>query len=290
MLILHNGEIYQSFPNPIVSKAIAIQENKIIAVGTDEDILSMADRKTEIVNLHGKTVLPGLTDSHIHLLHTGKSLSMVNCETETVEECFERLESRIINAEPGEWILGHGWDQNSWHAGFSSLKIFNQLPPSNPIYLTAKSLHAAWANQTAFKIAGITDDSVDPEDNLFGRDENGCLNGLVFENALERVNKAIPPLSNQKIIELLEKTQKELWKVGITGVHDFDGEDCFRALQELDIQNKLRIRTVKSIPLQNMDSAIQSGILSNFGSQFLRIGSVKLFADSALGPRTAAMI
>ncbi len=290
MLILHNGEINRSFPNPRVFKAIAIQDNKIIAIGTDEDVLSLADRNTEIINLRGKTVLPGLTDSHIHLLHLGKSLSMVNCETNSVEECFERLQSKLNIAKPGEWILGHGWNQNSWRAGFSALKIFTKLSTTNPIYLTAKSLHAGWANPTALEITGLNNDSVDPKDNLFGRDENGNLNGLVFESAMERVSKAIPPLSHQNIIDLLDRTQQELWKVGITGVHDFDSEDCFRALQEMDFQNNLRIRTVKSIPLENLDAVIQSGLRTNFGSNLLRIGSVKLFADGALGPRTAAMI
>jgi predicted amidohydrolase YtcJ len=261
-----------------------------VAVGSNADVSSVADRNSEILDMHGKTILPGLTDSHIHLQHLGRSLTMVNCETDQIQDCYDRLKVRANGTVPGEWILGYGWNQNLWAGGFTDIELLNQVSEEHPIYITAKSLHAAWANKRALEIAGVTRETTDPQDGIIGRNADGYPNGLLFENAMGIINEVIPAHSGQKLVDNLHAIQKVLWKVGITSVHDFDGIECFSALQQLDRQNKLMLRIVKSLPLQNLEAAIQTGLRTGFGSDFLRIGSVKLFADGALGPQTAAML
>ncbi len=290
MLILHNGKIYGSKPFQHFSEAIAIHENKIIAVGKNSDILSLSDRKSKVIDLHGKSILPGLTDSHLHLLHLAESLSKVNCDTKNIHECYNHLESRICSSNSEEWILGHGWDQNAWAGGFDDLNTLKNLPGQNPIYLTAKSLHAAWANQKALEFAGIDRDTPDPENGRIERDAAGNPTGLLIETAKRLLDDCLPLMSNINRLKALELTQQELWKVGLTAVHDFDRSDCFFSLQQLDIEKKLRLRVVKGVHLAGLDDVLQTGLRSNFGSDYLHLGAVKLFADGALGPRTAAMI
>ncbi len=290
MLILQNARILGSEKHSGISEALAIHAGMIVAVGRNADVLSLADRNSEILDMHGKTILPGLTDSHIHLQHLGRSLTMVNCETGQIQDCYDRLKARANSTTPGDWILGHGWNQNQWAGGFNDIALLHQVSEEHPIFITAKSLHAAWANKRALEIAGITRETTDPPDGIIGRNDEGYPNGLLFENAMGLMNEFIPAHSGQTLVDNLHATQTELWKTGITAVHDFDGAECFSALQQLDRQNKLRLRIVKSLPLQNLEAAVQTGLRTGFGSDFLRIGSVKLFADGALGPQTAAML
>lgn len=111
MLILQNAKIFETnlFTR---SELLAIQDGKIIAVGKNADIMSLADRNSEILDMHGKTILPGLTDAHIHFQQTGRNLSLVNCETDDIQECYQRLRTRAAITPPGNWIMGHGWNQN----------------------------------------------------------------------------------------------------------------------------------------------------------------------------------
>ncbi|PKO06589.1 MAG: hypothetical protein CVU41_05675 [Chloroflexi bacterium HGW-Chloroflexi-3] len=290
MIILQNARIIGSENHSSISEALAIHDGMIVAVGRNADVLSLADRKSEILDMHGKTILPGLTDSHIHLQHLGRSLTMVNCETDQIQDCFDRLKDRSNVTAVGDWILGHGWNQNQWKGGFNDIALLHQVSENHPIFITAKSLHAAWANKRALEIAGITRETTDPSDGIIGRNDEGYPNGLLFENAMTMMNEFIPAHYGQTLVDNLHATLIELWKTGITAVHDFDGAECFSALQQLDRQKKLMLRIVKSLPLQNLESAVQTGLRTGFGSDFLRIGSVKLFADGALGPQTAAML
>lgn len=290
MLILHNANIFteDSFENPF--KALAVDRGMIKAIGRDDEILSIAERNTKVLDLQGKYVLPGLCDAHIHLAQLSTSLSKVNCETKTVRECFNRLKDKADRTPSGEWILGHGWNQNDWDEGFSGMEILHSVSDQHPVFITAKSLHAAWGNKLAFKLANIDKNTHDPKDGAIGRNLDGEPNGLLFEHATLMLDNVIPDTTEGKLIDLLKTTQRELWKKGITSVHDFDRRTCFSALQNMDHSGTLRLRVSKSIPIENLEQAIDLGLRSGFGSDFLRIGPVKLFADGALGPQTAAMI
>jgi len=290
MLILHNANIFLGGNPAKFCEAIAIHNQKIIAVGKNEDVLALANRHTEKKDLNGKSIFPGLTDSHIHLQHTGKSLTMVDCESGSMQKIYDRILTKTQETKPGNWIFGHGWNQNLWDGGFDEFNVLKNISNSHPILLTANSLHACWANQKALEIAGIDSNTSDPEGGVIGRNKDNSPNGLLFENAMELMYRAIPPLSQSELIPLLDQTQQALWKYGITSVHDFDGVDCFSALQQIDQDNNLKLRIVKSIPSSIFKSIIETGVKSGFGSDFLRLGSVKLFSDGALGPQTAAMI
>ncbi len=289
MLILQNAKILETnlFTQ---TEALAIQGEKIIAVGKNEDVLSLADRNSTILDLRGKTILPGITDAHIHFQQTGRNLTIVNCETEDIQECYKRLRAKASKTPPGNWIMGHGWNQNQWSGGFGDLNILHDVSEEHPIYITAKSLHGAWVNKRALAMAGITRETPDPLDGVIGRDSDGHPNGLLFEFAMRLMDDFIPVFTGQTLVDNLNNTQKELWKVGITAIHDFDGAECFSALQQLDEQRELRLRILKSIPIQNLEAVIQTGLRTGFGSEFIRVGPIKLFADGALGTQTAAML
>lgn len=280
-----------------VASALVIDQGRVLAIGDDELLKSRYligvnayGDQDGYLDLQGKVIIPGLTDSHIHMEQLSLGLKKVNCETQTKAECLSRVSGQVKLTAPGDWILGHGWNQNNWPEGFGSVEELDAAAPNHPVYLTAKSLHAAWVNSAALRLAGIDQNTSDPPGGRIGRFEDGKLSGILFESAMDLVSGAIPEPNEADVAQAIESAQPILWKMGLTGVHDFDRERCFSAMQILHARGALKLRVTKSIPLENLDHAIALGLRSGFGDDFLRIGSVKAFADGALGPQTAAMI
>jgi predicted amidohydrolase YtcJ len=287
MKLLYNAYIYTQDPSHPTESAIAIDRERIVAVGEANNLLPQYPN-AEKQNMEGRVILPGLTDAHLHLKHYALSLQKIDCETGTKEECLRRVEERARQTKPGEWILGHGWNQNVWGVWPAASEL-DAIAPNNPVYLTAKSLHAAWANTAALRLARINDQTPDPQNGQIQRDEKGSATGILLETAMERVGEMIPEPGIAEIAAAIEKAQSILWKMGLTGVHDFDRRDSFMALQQLHKQNRLKLRVLKNIPVELLDQAYELGLNAGFGDDWLRIGSVKLFMDGALGPHTAAM-
>ena len=296
MLLLYNARIYTLDPLRPNVTALAIEKGCVLAVGNDQDIRSRYggrdDRQAgdQAHDLGGRAVIPGLIDAHIHLETYALGLQKVDCETGTRAECLERVAERAHSTPPGGWILGHGWNQNNWLEGFGTATGLDRAAGEQPVYLTAKSLHAAWANSAALRLAGISSATPDPPGGRLGRDESGRPDGILYESAMQLVELAVPEPSVEQVVEAIRLAQPELWRMGLTGVHDFDRRRCFSALQSLRQHGELRLRVVKSIPLEDLPHAAALGLRSGFGDDFLRIGHVKAFADGALGPQTAAML
>jgi predicted amidohydrolase YtcJ len=290
MQLLLNARIHTLDPHRPTGEAIAIDQSRVLAVGSQEEILAEFSGGSQPVDLGGRTILPGLTDAHIHLQLYALSLQKIDCETSTRAECLQRVAERARVTPPGEWILGHGWNQNDWPEGFGSEADLDAAAPHHPVYLTAKSLHAGWANTAALQAAGLTSQTGDPPGGRLQRDQDCSPTGILFETAMQLVARVIPEPSPAQITEAIRQAQNRLWQMGLTGVHDFDRQACFSALQRLQEAGELGLRVLKSIPLEALPQAVELGLRTGFGNDLLRIGSVKIFADGALGPRTAAML
>jgi predicted amidohydrolase YtcJ len=291
MKLLFNAAIHTLDEAPQRATAILIDGARILAVGERDELKTRAYGKVEEIELKGKMILPGLTDAHIHIQHYALSLAKIDCETKSRAECLNRVAARVKSSRPGEWILGHGWNQNEWSAGgeWPTAGDLDAIAPNNPVYLTAKSLHAAWANTAALNLAKITNDTQNPKDGAIQRDGKGRATGILLETAMELVNAVLPEPSSQDLEQAIEKAQPILWKMGLTGIHDFDRRDSFMALQSLHACGKLKLRVSKNIPVESVDHAFTLGLRTGFGDDWLWIGSVKAFMDGALGPHTAAM-
>ncbi len=304
MKLLYNARIYTQNPAQPAASAIAIERERIIAVGGADELFNRFTR-AQPENMGGRFLFPGLTDAHIHLQHYALSLQKVDCETDTMEECLRRVAERVKRAQPGEWILGHGWNQNTWmppltsppvsaklggnEGGWPHASALDAIAPNNPVYLTAKSLHAGWVNTAAMRLANITSQTPDPPNGKIQRDAQGNPTGILLETAMSLASEVIPAPTLQQIAEAIEQAQPILWRMGLTGVHDFDRRESFMALQILHAQGRLKLRVLKNLPVELLDHAHELGLRGGFGSDLLRIGSVKVFMDGALGPHTAAM-
>lgn len=287
MKIIYNARVYTLDKSCPVASAIVIDNGRILAVGEEDDLTTRFE-DAEKHDLGAGIILPGLIDAHAHLQRYALSLKMVNCETESLEDCLHRVERTIRNSQPGEWVLGHGWNQNDW-AAWPSASELDTIAPNNPVFLTAKSLHAAWTNSLALSQANVNEDTPDPDNGHIQRDSSGHPTGILLESAAELVKRTIPDQSVDEVAQAIEQAQSTLWQLGVTGMHDFDQRACFMALQRLHANKLLKLRITKSIPVEDLHAAVRLGLISGFGDDFLRIGPIKIFMDGALGPRTAAM-
>lgn len=287
MKLLYNARIHTLDSAHPIASAIAIESGSILAVGGDE--LQVEFDGAECEDIGGRVILPGLTDAHIHLQEYVLSLEIVDCELETKEAILHRITERVHVTPKGEWVRGHGWNQNTWGGEWPASADLDSIAPENPAYITAKSLHAAWVNSTALELAGITSSTPDPNNGHIQRDGRGVPTGILFEEAMKLVELVIPEPDPDVLAKKFLQIIASMWRMGLTGVHDFDKRTCFQALQLLRERGDLHFRVTKSIPFELLPQAAALGLRSGFGDEFLRIGSVKFYADGALGPHTGAM-
>ena len=185
--ILVNGNIITMDERRPRVNALAISYGRVVALGDAAEMRRLAGAGTAVVNLAGKTVLPGLTDAHLHWEDQARALRSVNVfELPSKAQALERVRERVARTAEGEWITGQGWAQDLWRdRAFPSKADLDAVAPHNPVYLSAKSGHAGWVNSAALAAAGITDSTPDPEGGQIARDASGAATGILLETAME---------------------------------------------------------------------------------------------------------
>ncbi len=291
MLLLHNANIHTLNPAQPQAEALVIEPHggRIVAVGAAE-ALALDYPRARKQELGGRTVWPGLTDSHLHLQYYALGLQKLDLVGRTKDECVAQVAERARHTPPGGWILGHGWNQNHWPEGFPTAADLDAVAPNHPVYLTATSLHAGWCNTAALKAAGVTASTPDPMNGSFGRGADGAPDGMLYESAMSSISDLVPRPSPAELEQAIAAAQPVLFSMGLTGVHCFDRVPAFEALQALHGRGALKLRVLKNLPVEHLDDFLAAGLRSGFGDDRLRIGNIKIFADGALGPRTAAML
>ena len=289
-LVLFNGSIYTMDPaRPRVS-ALAAHDGTIVYLGDDATAREMALPYAEIVDLKGACALPGLADAHLHLSSFAEALSRVDVETPTLEEALRRVRERAMQIPSGQWVLGRGWNHNVWGGQFPTAAQLDRVVPDHPVFLGAKSGHAAWVNSRALAQAGITAETPDPPGGQIVRHADGRPTGLLLESAMGLVWRVVPEISLDEMVSAMCYAIELANRAGLTSVHDMDGPLALRAEQVLCERGELSLRILKSIPLEHLGEALALGIRTGLGNEWLRLGQVKMFADGALGPRTAWML
>jgi len=274
------------------AQAVAIAGNRIAAVGDDDQIKSLLASDGEAMDLKGRTVVPGLTDSHIHFVEYALRLTRIDLSgIVSRAEAIRRVAERAQMARPGEWLLGGGWDRNLWeNTSFPTKGDLDPVTPHNPVALSSKDGHSLWVNSLALTRAGIIAETPNPSGGEIERQGMGEPTGILKENAEDVVDKVIEKPSLEAIQAALRVAMANAHRVGLTGIHDCEDELAFAAFQELAKRGELGLRVLMHVPVKNLDDAIGLGLRTGFGNERLRMGGVKMFADGALGSRTAAML
>jgi predicted amidohydrolase YtcJ len=282
------------------AQAMALRGDRVLAIGTEADVLKLKGPATNVIDLHGRFVMPGFNDAHIHLTEVGFQKLRVDLSgVRSLEEFRERIRRRVETAGPTEWILGSGWDETLWQVKeLPSRWDLDEVTTDHPVYLDRTDGHVAVANTLALKIARVTLATKDPEGGEIGRDVSGQPNGVLRETARDLVTAIIPAPTPDKRREAIEAALQDIAQAGITSVQDNsdaeNGEaywDDFHIFEQLEREGKLTVRISEWLPFNAPVETLKARRAAHPHSDLmLRTGMLKAFLDGSLGSHTAAML
>jgi predicted amidohydrolase YtcJ len=294
-LVLLNAHVVTMYDKQPSAEAIAIEGDRIAWVGSTNEVKRLYPKPARTVDLHGRTVLPGIIDAHTHLINLGESLVRLNLKDIPTEKgIIERVKQRVASTAPGEWILGWGWDEGKWASNYPTNQALSAATPSNPVFLVGLHTFAAWANQRALQMAGITKNTKDPENGRIVRDETtGEPTGILLNRAQDLVAKHIPPATLAQAKRAMQLAARECVRNGLTSVHEAKVTPLMvQAVQEMVREGQMPLRVYAMLDGADtnlVDEWLKRGPAIDPHHQ-LTIRAFKLFADGALGSRGAALL
>src|SRR5437763_8645503 len=292
--VFFNGNIYTMNERQPHAEAIAVKGDRIIFVGSNAEAKKYQTGAARSVDLGGKTVVPGLTDSHCHIFGIGERELTLNLEgTNTLEDFLAKVKERVTKTEPGKWITGRGWIETFWKAPqFPTRQDLDKIAPDNPIYLTRADGHASVVNSAALKFAKIDNQTPDP---FGGRilKTNGELNGMLLDHAQDILENNIPPPTRsereQAFLTGIEREIKLGWcEIQNAGSH-YDDVDLMR--KHFDT-GEIKIRLVNCIygPGADAQRFLKEEATINAYDHHFTQRTIKVIFDGALGSRGAALL
>lgn len=301
--IVTNAKVYTADPSFTVLESFAVKDDRIIAVGTNVSVQA-AYEADSILNMDGKVILPGLIDAHCHFLGYAKGLRECNLVgTKSYEEVLERVKT-FAASNKRSWIVGRGWDQNDWvNKAYPDKRMLDSLFPTTPVLLKRIDGHAALANQAALNAAGVNDStqisggeilhsSVPTGKMHHGKpvEERGPLSGILIDNAVELVDRVVPPMDQQQLKETILEAQNNCFAVGLTTLDDAglmkEDIDVFSAMETAgELQMRLYIMLSDSAP--NYAYYMTKGPVK---TPHINVRSFKFYGDGALGSRGAFLL
>jgi predicted amidohydrolase YtcJ len=306
-LILTGGNIITINAKLPRAEAIAVKHGRILAVESSTDVDQFRGSRTEVIDLKGRTVVPGFNDAHNHMAGFGLQLQMVSLKyptVQTIPDIKQALKERAATQKTETWVKGAGYDNNKlpdgrhpsrWDLDEASIKHF--------VYIRHTSGHMCVINSKALELIGIGQDTPDPEGGHIDRNENGEPTGLLQEKAQELVNDQFYPYSLNTIVGALQAANQVYLSEGITShgeagvgfLSDLELQAYWEAVQQgkLNIRSNLMILAEKMIEISGAEGqsflGLSQGIRTGWGNDMLRIGPMKMFFDGSLIGRTAAM-
>jgi predicted amidohydrolase YtcJ len=299
-LIFTHGNIYTGVVDAASSlgagkrsEALAVRGDRILAVGTRDEIMKLKGPETKIVDLDGHFVMPGFNDAHMHLASAG--LEKVNLNlvgAKTLDEFRDRLRAKCEAAEPAEWVVGEGWDETLWPVKVLPTRWdLDEVSGKHPVYLERVDGHIGVANTRALQLASVTVASRDPEGGKIDRDDAGTPNGILREKAQEAVQAVIPKPTHEKRRQAIELALADLASHGITSAQDNSRWEDFQIYEQLEHEGKLTVRISEWLPFDDSIEDLNRKRSSHPASDnMLHTGMLKGFMDGSLGSKTATLL
>ena len=309
MVLLNAKVITVDDTNP-EAEAVAVKGDTIYAVGTTDEIRNMIGDATEVIDLEGKTVVPGLIESHAHFLGLGKAKTRIDLSNaNNWDEIVLLVLKAAETAKPGEWILGRGWHQEKWETapipnvdGYPYHTMLSNAVKFNPVILTHASGHAIIVNQKAMELAGIDDNTPDPDGGRIVRDSTtGAAIGVFEENAEQLIDAAYdkamssrtPETVKEEVKSFIHLADQECLSKGITSLYDastsMDSIDIYKEVVDAG-ELGIRLNIMISDPNKKLKERVKNYKLIGYGNNHLTVRAIKKFIDGALGSRGAWML
>lgn len=294
-LIITGARIYTVDDARPLAQAIAVRGGRVAFVGSERGALALRGQRTRVVEMHGRTIIPGMIDAHAHLLGLGNALRTVDLVgTTSYEDVIARVSARAREVPRGTWIVGRGWDQNNWaDTRFPTHDALSRAVPDHPVYLTRVDGHAALVNAAALRAANVTATTQDPDGGRIVRGEANAPSGVLVDRAMGLVQQAIPAQSAAEMREAVLAAIREANRWGLTGIHDAGVPraviDVYEALARegrFDLRNYVMIASDDRTLEHYLSRGPQNGLFDNR----LWIRAIKISSDGALGSRGAALL
>jgi predicted amidohydrolase YtcJ len=289
-LIINNAKVWTVDKAHPTAQAVAVLGDRIIAVGSNDDVAVLRSPDTKVIDAGGKLLLPGFNDAHVHFVSGGLQLDAAQLnDATTPEEFVRRIGEQAKKTAKGEWIQGGDWDETKWSPpNLPTRELIDPVTPDNPVFLSRYDGHSALANSTALGLAGITSRTPDPPGGTIVRDPQGNPTGDLKDAAMDLVFKVIPPLSHEQRLRAARRALAHAASLGVTSVQHMNPDYADIAVYAELLQfGELTTRIYAAPLIDQVDDQVKIGIRHAFGGPFLRIGAVKAFADGSLGSRTA---
>jgi len=277
------------------AEALAIRGDRILAVGTRNEIAKLKGPETKIIDLGGHFVMPGFNDAHVHLAIAGLEKMNVNMAgAKDIDEFRERLRAKCEAAAPGEWVVGAGWDETLWPVKvLPSRWDLDEVSGDHPVFLARIDAgHIAVANTRALQLASVTVATKDGPGGKIDRDEGGTPTGILREKAADAVRAVIPKPTHEKRRHAIEAAMADLASHGITSAQDYSQQwEDFQIYEEIEKDGKLTARISEWLPFDDSIEELNRKRGSHPASDnMLHTGMLKGFVDGSLGSKTAALL
>jgi hypothetical protein len=288
LVVLH-GTVWTGVPGAPDAQALAVRGGRIVAVGRDAEVQRLAGPRTRVVDARGRMVVPGFVDSHVHFVTGGFSLASVQLrDARTREEFIRRIRDFARTVPAGTWITEGNWDHSLWGGELPRREWVDSVTPEHPVWISRLDGHMALANSAALRAAGVTRAVEDVEGGEIVRGPGGELTGIFKDNAMGRVDRAVPPPSAVMRDRALDAAMRYVAEQGVTGVHHVGGWDDLAVFRRAHAAGRLRTRIYAAVPLDSWERLRDTVAARGRGDAWLRIGGLKGYVDGSLGSHTAA--
>jgi predicted amidohydrolase YtcJ len=299
-MVLRGGRVFLADSANTVVQAVAVRDGRVVAAGTDAEMAPLVGTRTQLVELAGRLVTPGFNDAHIHFASGGAALLAVNLiGTTSLAEIERRLAAGVAAAQPGEWVVGRGWDHTRLPReevgpdGWPRRELLDRVAPGNPVFLARVDGHVAWLNRRALEAAGIGPRTRAPQGGEIVRDpRTGEATGILKESAIGLVEGRIPDPTPAQVRRGIRAALDMAARTGVTSVQTSASAADVRAYREMVDRDSLTVRVYAWHPLsrERIRDFRELGITAGSGSDWLRTGMLKGYTDGTLGSRTAYML
>jgi len=293
-LALVGGKVLTMNPSQPFAEAIAIKNDTIVKVGTNEAVSKWIGKNTKIINLNGKAVVPGFIDTHIHVADFGRFLTWVDLrDVKSIKEIQSSLIERAQKTAKGKWIIGRGWNQNRFaEKRLPTRYDLDLVSLDNPVTLYHQSEQMCVVNSRALELAGVTKQISAPPDGGIDKDaKTGEPTGILRDADTNLVWNMIPAPSGEELVEAAGLACEKIVEAGVTSVHWMVSSSVeISIIQRLRMENKLPLRVYVIIPINLFDNMTVLSLRKSLEDDTVRVGGVEIFADGYLAARTAALL
>ncbi|MBP9121403.1 MAG: amidohydrolase [Ignavibacterium sp.] len=284
-----NGKIYTVNEKQPLAQSVIVEGNKILFVGSDIEAKQFIDSNTKVIDLYGKLMLPGFIDNHVHFISGGFYLLGIDLRPANSTTEFRTILREYVSKYPSKWITGGYWDHEKWEVKeLPTKEMIDDIAPNTPVFVERLDGHMGLANSYAMKLAGITKDTESPDGGLIVKDpKTGEPTGVLKDNAMNFIYNIIPSATPQENYDAALAALEEAKSLGITSVQDITFEDALTTFKKLKEEGKLTCRIFTRWPISDYKNLVDKNINIGYGDDFIRMGSLKAFADGSLGSSTA---